>query len=143
MKPPVRDQVSVYENRIKSPLVCPADEDMTRQEFKAESDTESVLRRAGGNMFARRAVYGVQDFDTDLQTIKNAVIRAVDGVKTLPEALQAKYATQAALLQGLAAGELFLTQDGLKAAADVVPQSGATADAASQAEGAAGSGNVT
>lgn len=115
------------------------EKDIVRAEFLEETRTEAVLRRFGLGGFAKPAQYGVQDFESDLQQIQNAVIRAVDGVKTLPEAVRSRYATKEALLVGLARGELILAEDGLSVAAAEVPQSGASGAATSQSEAAGGS----
>lgn len=138
MRPPLFDQFNLPP---VGGTACPASEDLARQEFKDEVSTLSVLRRFGVDGLQRRpASYGVQDFELDLQTIHNATIRAVEGVNSLPEALQARYATKAALLKGLALGELVLAQDGtLEAPVADVPHVGASAAGASQGEAAAGS----
>lgn len=96
----------------------PESEDRARQEFKDESDVNVILRRFGAGGFEPRpVVYGVQDFDDDLQGVYIAAAEAQAGWNRLPEHLRKRYPGWPELLAAVDAGEASLVDpDGVVSA---------------------------
>lgn len=107
MPPVLRSQADDLGDSISSATGTSFDpkEDLTRQEFKEDADINTILKRAGGDAFARPATYGVADFDLDLQSayISMAEIRA--GYDRLPAHLREQFPSLSDLLGAVANGE--------------------------------------
>lgn len=58
------DLAKIAAKEVRCELVCPVEEDMTRQEFKDECDVNHILRQHG--YVVRPVNYGEYDFDSDL-----------------------------------------------------------------------------
>lgn len=97
-------------------LDCSDKPDMTRQEFRAETDVNQIMSRYGANAPMRERIYGTVDFDGDLQQALGAVQIAQDAIRKLPASLRAKYATWEDLLTGLHNGSFKVDLDAQLAA---------------------------
>lgn len=140
MRPPVFDQVSCFDGQPVEGIACDPAEDKARQEFAADVDVNRIVRKYGvGLAFGAQPRYGEQDFDTDLLQLKMGARRLVEALRTAPAGLAEKYASEAAVLQGLSSGALFHELDKVYAAGAEAAKSAASASGAGQAEGASGS----
>lgn len=75
---------------------------LTRQEFKADADINTILSRFGlMNIPTAQGAFGEYDFDIDLQQGLSLVQRAVRAHSRLTAALQEKYPTWQDLLYAL------------------------------------------
>lgn len=84
-------------------------EDKARQEFAADSDVNTVLRRFGAGGFeVRPVVYGTQDTDLDLQTVYAAVAVAEDAWAKLPKHLRSRYPGWPEVMAAMDKGEATL-----------------------------------
>lgn len=85
-----RDQVS-----DETGLACPADESMTQQQFKEESDINEILRRFGitGELPENPRLPQSGDFTgiTDFKTAMDAIAAAQSGFMELPADLRARF----------------------------------------------------
>lgn len=89
-------------------LECPLHEDMTRQEFKAETDINSLVRRlTPADLLSRPqpSYGGFHDYDMDLQQAAISLQQARDGFARLPASVRAKFATVGELIAALESGE--------------------------------------
>lgn len=87
-------------------IACDPREDKTRQEFAAEADINTLLRRFGaGGMEMRPVVYGIQDTDLELQQVYAAVEVSENAWARLPENLRARYSDWSELLAAVERGE--------------------------------------
>lgn len=89
------------------PLVCDPAEDMTRQEFKAECDTETILRRYGAFPSPPVGAYGAEiDFDLDLQGALQAQRVARIEYMRAPADLRLKYRSYGEFVRAIERGEI-------------------------------------
>lgn len=88
--------------------VCDPAENVTRQEFKAECDTATLLQRFGaGQAFpVRPAFFGEVDYDLNLQDAIHAMRAAQAAFERLPADLQRRYQGWGALADAIARGEV-------------------------------------
>lgn len=84
----------------------PENIDRTRQEFKAEADVNTILKKFGWQQFGRQPLYGDIDFDRGLHEAMEIVQSARDLYRRMPADLKAKYPTEQDLILGLADGSL-------------------------------------
>lgn len=82
-------------------LDCSNLPDMTRQEFKDESDVNKVLARYGVNTPMREPTYMSVDYNQDLQQALDAISTAQEAIRQLPDPLRAKYGSWDRLMTGL------------------------------------------
>lgn len=82
--------------------------DMTRQEFAAEADINTLLSRYGIGVPRKQVMYGEVDFGMDLQQAFAAIEAAKRMHRQLPDTLIEKYPSWEKLLNGLASGQLRL-----------------------------------
>lgn len=106
--PAIRTQVDglngVYS--YETGLDCSDLPDMTRQEFKDETDVNKILARYGvDGMRLREPQYSEVDYDTDLQQSLESIREAERAINKLPEELRGKYSTWERLLDGAFNGE--------------------------------------
>lgn len=108
---------------------CSTLPDKTRQEFKAETDINTVLRRFTiGDLHARTPRYGDFDFTTDLQRSLATITAAKRAFAALPQELQDKYGSWEVSLTAAATGDLEIDlQDVAKARAAAKRQADLTA----------------
>ncbi|WNK12490.1 MAG: internal scaffolding protein [Microvirus sp.] len=82
-------------NSNATALACPADENMTQQQFRDEADINTIVRRFGltGELPAdqRAPIFGDFTNVTDFQTAMNAVRKAQEGFDDLPANLRARF----------------------------------------------------
>lgn len=93
-------------------LVCPPEEDKTRQEFRDEQDVNLLMQRYGASIPQQPVQYGEVDFDLDLHTAYGAVQRVREGFNSLDPALRVKYPTLDHLVAALATGTVTVGADG-------------------------------
>lgn len=88
-------------------LDCDPAEDRTRQEFKAEVEIETILRRYGAQAGPPMASFGGEvDFDFDLQDALNAHRSARAEYMRAPEELRKMYKTYGAFVRAVERGEV-------------------------------------
>lgn len=105
-------------------LACTAEEDVTRQEFKDETDINKLLTRYGGNVPLRAATYGgTVDDNIDLQQALGAIADAKHAWRNLPENLRNRYTDWRQLLNALENGQLKLHTEEPIATPPAPPQS--------------------
>lgn len=108
MKPALRTQVDdlaeEYSRLIQ--IDCSDMPDMTRQEFKQETDINYLISRFGANTPLRQPIYGEIDYDMDLQRALTALSDAKQAIRKLPEPIRTKYAHLHRFIQGIESGEL-------------------------------------
>lgn len=121
----LKDQLSPSE---KVGVKCDPKEDRARQEFKAESETSTILARFGaGQAFpARRLENGEVDFDLDLATAHRVVQESRDAWFRLPLEVRQKYRNWMELQGAVEAGE-WPPKKAAEAASAVDAASGASA----------------
>jgi len=135
----LKTQVDTWDELTKSlGLVCPPEDDRTRQEFKDEADINNVVARfyPFAPPQARVPQYGEQDMSLDLHGALMVVQEARDSYASLPEALRAKFPTYTEFVNAVADGRV-----------QIIDQSSAGAEGTSSApagdspsESAAGGG---
>lgn len=89
-------------------LDCSNLPDMTRQEFKDETNINNILNRflsTGIPPAQRQPVFGDRDFDIDLHTGYLAIESAQRAFLRLPDALKEKYKNMQGLLDAIWRGE--------------------------------------
>lgn len=111
MKPAKRTQVDSLGDFYSAFTVIDSSTkpDMTRQEYKDETDTNKLLYRYGVGLVPGRAqpTWGQEvDFDLDLQTALGAVADAKRAWGDLPPNLKAAYPSWQQLLNALESGQL-------------------------------------
>lgn len=89
-------------------LVCPPEDNRTRQEFKDEADINNIVSRfyPFAPPSARVPQFGEQDMSLDLHSAMLAVQDAKEAYQTLPESLRASYPTYADFVSAVADGRL-------------------------------------
>lgn len=87
-------------------LTCDHTKDKTRQEFKAESDVNTILKRHGALPPMREVTYGEVDYDLNLQAGLNAMERARQAWGNLPLEIRQKYNNWDKVALALTKGEL-------------------------------------
>lgn len=80
--------------------------DPVRQEFKADADVNTILKRFGVEQ--RQVTYGEADTDLDLQGALEAVRSADEAFQGLPKNLRDKYRNMKNLLNAIESGALKL-----------------------------------
>lgn len=86
---------------IDTGLDCSDKPDVTRQEFKAETDVNNILARYGVEGIAKREpIYSEIDYNMDLQSSLEAIREAEAAIAKLPADLYVKYPTWEQLLSG-------------------------------------------
>lgn len=86
-------------------LDCSDLPDMTRQEFKAETDVNNILSRYGVDGIRRTPEYAEIDYTMDLQQSLGAIAEAERAIAKLPADLYVKYPTWEQLLAGAFNGQ--------------------------------------
>lgn len=105
--------------------------DMTRQEFKDESDMNKVLARYGVDAQQRPIEFGTIDFDLDLQQGLH-VIRDVEvALGRMPKSIRDKYSDLNELARAFADGSLEAMLQAQRAADKAVADGAAAAAASS------------
>lgn len=84
--------------------------DLTRQEFKDETDTNFLLHRFGVEPLRGTPVYGEWDDSIELQTAFASIADAQDAFARLPDDLKAKFPRMEDLLTAVEKGTLRLKQ---------------------------------
>lgn len=85
-------------------------EDLARQEFRDETDINTILKRFGvTGLPARVPVFGEQDFDMDLQNALHAIDEAQDAWERAHPKVKERYPTWQQLLNAAQAGRLDLS----------------------------------
>lgn len=87
-------------------LTCTPEEDMARQEFKADTDINLLLARFGVNTPQRQVTYGEQDYTMDLQRAHAAQFEAARAWKRLDDDTKRAFPSPRDMLAGLANGRL-------------------------------------
>lgn len=120
-------------------LDCSDMPDMTRQEFKAETDVNTILARYGIDGIKRPPEYSEIDYNLDLQQSLEAIRDAEQAIAKLPAEIYVKYPTWEQLLTGAFNGNYKrdLTAYYEQKAAEKAAADAAAAAAASSREGAA------
>lgn len=81
-------------------------QDMTRQEFKADADINTILARYGVGSTQTIPEFGIADYNLDLQTALNTVYKARQLWQRMPQDLRAKYKSWRELIAAMDKGEL-------------------------------------
>lgn len=92
----------------ESGLDCSDRPDMTRQEFKAETDIHFILQRFGIEHFAHPGAFTEVDFTQDLQSALAAIKEVEEAHNNLPPELKTKFPNWELVIQQLRSGELIL-----------------------------------
>lgn len=108
MKPALRTQVDdlaeIYS--LETNIDCSNLPDLTRQEFKDETDVNKTIARfRGGDQPMRQVQYGEMDYDMDLQQSLAAINAAQAAARKLPKPLRDKYYQWETLMGGMRSGE--------------------------------------
>jgi len=93
---------------LRTGLVCPPEDNRTRQEFKDEADINTIVARfyPFAPPTARVPQFGEQDMSLDLHSAMLAVQDAKEAYGTLPESLRSQYPTYADFVSAVADGRL-------------------------------------
>lgn len=94
--------------------IC-TNEAQARQEFRAECDIRTILKRFGVPVSTKAAEYGVQDDRITLQSALNALHEAQGLMQAVPEELRYKYPTWRHVLQATESGDYQKDLDALDA----------------------------
>lgn len=107
MQPPIRKQTDDLQEQYSqmTAIDCSDLPDLTRQEFRDETDVNKILARYGVNAPMRQPEYSEVDYSMDLQQSLQAIKEAEDAVSKLPPSLRVKYFTWERLLDGAYNGE--------------------------------------
>lgn len=108
MHPAIRTQTDGLNEEYSeaTSLDCSNMPDLTRQEFKDETDVNKVLARYGVDGLPRKPEYSEVDYNLDLQQAFEAVREAERSIARLPESIRAKFPTWDALFHGAVSGDL-------------------------------------
>lgn len=90
----------------ESALDCSTDRDMTRQEFKEETDINVLLKKFGLNQQSRPLIYGEYDYTVDYQQALQSVEEARRAYMRMPQEIRDKYPNTKSMLDGMATGAL-------------------------------------
>lgn len=94
---------------IMSALDCGDSQDMTRQEFKDDADTNKLLNRFGVGLPQRQAEYGQEiNFDLDLQTALDTMNKARLAYRELPAEIRKQYPSWQRIVAAINSGTLTL-----------------------------------
>lgn len=115
---------------------CPPGEDRCRHEMASETDIRQILARYGP-VGAFSSSFGVQDFDSDMTLDAQRVFDAREAYLA-SDAFRAVYPSWESMQEALAAGKAVYDQGELFVVEVEGPQSGPSASATGQAEGAPG-----
>lgn len=118
MKPAIRTQVDELFDTYSLATAIDTQNlpDMTRQEFKDDTDVNKILQRYGVDGLPRKPEYSAVDYDLDLQTALNSIREAERALAKLPEELREKYSAWERLLAGAYSGQLKTDLDAYQAA---------------------------
>lgn len=97
---------------VSTGISFPVKEDKTRQEFAAQSDVASLLRRFGGGVPLARLAYGAVDFDVDLVRARELDEQLHDAVGRLPEHILDKFGGVDGTIRAISEGRI--SRDDLK-----------------------------
>lgn len=135
MQRPVRHQVEDDVTRQLygelSGVDCSDRPDLARQEFKAEADTTTLLRRYGA-VPPPPPMGGEFDFDWTLHSSLEAIREVADGFQSLPADVRRAYPTPGELIQAVLRGEVTYKAE---PAAEVPSAAGAASPSAARQEG--------
>lgn len=108
MHPAIRTQSDGAQELYSDQAVlnCSESRDMARQEFKAESDINEILKKFGLTNPLRQVTYGEVDFDLDLQQAFAAIAAAKQAYREIPDELKAVVPSWQALLNGIESGAI-------------------------------------
>jgi len=108
MRPPIRSQSRPDAKRLSQATVIRFDpsQDRARQEFKAECDVSTILRRFGADLPQRvPAPSSVVDFDADLLTMFQTADRTREAHARLPAHIRSRFPTWIDLVTAIGNGE--------------------------------------
>lgn len=109
MQRPIRSQTDgLGDQASKEAETINHGRDRARQEFKADADINTLLRRYGVGVTQKLPVFGEVDFTVDLQQAMAAISEAKLMHARLPENLRTKYRDWSSLLNALESGALVL-----------------------------------
>jgi len=103
---------SLDEIAVSEGLYCDPEEDMTRQEFKAESDINNLVTRHG--LIPRPVQYGEWDFDVDLSTSMEASRAVGAAYDALPHEVRVQYPDMGSVWAAIASGALKIGSAGVE-----------------------------
>lgn len=82
-------------------------QDMTHQEFRADTDINTILARYGVGATSRQPEFGTEtDYNLDLQQALNTVMRARQTWQRMPADLRARYKSWHELITAMHNGEI-------------------------------------
>lgn len=83
--------------------------DLARQEFKAESDTQSILKKFGVEAFHNRPILAYEfDDSLDLKTALDTVRQTQEAYQRLPDNIKQRFPDWNAVALGVEKGEILL-----------------------------------
>lgn len=121
------------EYSLDTALDCSILPDLARQEFKEETDVNTVLARYGVGGMKRQPEYSELDYDMDLQQSLMAIREAERAIEKLPPELAEKYSTWERLLAGAYSGNFKTDLDSYQAAKEASDKAALDAKAAAAA----------
>lgn len=101
----LRDQLSLFNGDTVDDdvIVCSVQEDRARQEFKAETDTESIIRRLGAGIPFQN---GFVDYDVDLTRAFAMLEEARTAWERLPGTVREKFKNWSEVEAAASSGQL-------------------------------------
>lgn len=126
-QPAIRTQIDGLDEEysLETALDCSDRPDMTRQEFKDETDVNKILARYGVDGLPRKPEYSFVDYDTDLQSALESIREAERAIEKLPPELQAKYTTWERLMAGAYSGAFRTDLEAYQAAKEAADKAAA------------------
>lgn len=107
MHPAIRTQVDMDQDEYSLASALDAsDGDRTRQEFKAETDINVLIKKFGVPQSGRQMMFTDVDYTIDLQQAMASIQEARQAHAKLPDNLRARYPNWRDLLNALDRGEL-------------------------------------
>lgn len=103
---------NIDELAVLSGLVCPDEEDLTRQEFREEVNVNNVVSRHG--IVSRPVQFGEWDFDQDLTGSMQATRDVQAAYERLPHEVRVKYPDMAAVVAAIVSGSLKVGSEGVE-----------------------------
>lgn len=94
------------EKKMLFGLFCPPEEDTARQEFKAETDTHTILARYGAGMSFGMPPSGVVDYTMDFRILADAQAEAREAFGRIPFKYRRGYATWREFADAIERGEV-------------------------------------
>lgn len=102
------DELQNYYSQ-QSALICPPEDDRTRQEWKQDADINHLMQRFGVGVPQKQQTYGLTvDYNLDLQAAYDAVAQAKHAYRNMPDNLRAKYTSWQTFLNAISSGQLKL-----------------------------------